>query len=41
MPTPFAKQLADIAQAQFDLFHRLREGNLELFKAIKHLSAKL
>lgn len=35
MPTPFAKQLADITQAQFDRFHRQHEGDPELFNAIK------
>jgi len=35
MPTPFAKQLAAVAQAQFDLFHRMNESDPELFKAIK------
>lgn len=35
MPTPFAKQLADIAQAQFDRFHRMHESEKDLFNAIK------
>ncbi len=41
MPTPFAKQLADITQAQFDRFHRLHEGDPPLFKAIKKWNQEL
>ena len=35
MPTPFAQKLADVTQAQFDLFHGQHEGDPALFKAIK------